>query len=73
MSLKDYVKMFSPTHIVSILAGAGTLLGADLIPFFYGHPLSNTAYMVINVVGIVAISYGNMKVGVSASGLEVQK
>jgi|ACXJ01.1.fsa_nt_gi hypothetical protein len=73
MSIANFVKAFSPTHIISILAGAGTLIGADLIPFFYGHPISNTAYMIINVVGIVAIAYGNMKVGISASGVEVQK
>ena len=67
------IKAFSPTHIVSIVSGSLTLLGADLIPYFFNHPLSNLAYMTINVVGIVAIAYGSMKVSVSASGLEVQK
>lgn len=73
MSAIDYIKKFSPTHIVSIVMGSVTLLGINFIPYMFNHPISNTAYMVVNAIGLIAISYSNMKVGVSASGLSIDK
>ena len=73
MSAIDYIKKFSPTHIVSIVMESVTLLGINLIPYFYAHPISNTAYIAVNSIGLVAMSYSIMKVGVSASGLTIDK
>ena len=66
MSLSNYIKAFSPTHIISIVAGSLTLITVNIIPFLTGHPISNTAFIVVNAIGLVAVSYGNMKVGILA-------
>jgi hypothetical protein len=67
------IKAFSPTHMVSIAAGSTSLALADFIPYFFGHPLTSTAYLIINAVSLIAISYSNMKVGISASGADISK
>ena len=64
-------KVFSPTHIISIVTEGLVLIGVNYFGFVLNH-LSGTAFMAVNIVGLVAMSYSAMKVAVSASGLTVE-
>ena len=71
MPVSNYLKAFSPTHIVSIITAGATTIAVDLIPFIFGHPLSASAYIIVNSVGLVMLGYGSRSVVLSSSGVDI--
>lgn len=65
-------KAFSPTHIISIVTEGLVLVAVNYFGFVM-NSLGSTAFIAVNVVGLVAMAYGNMKVAISASGVTAEK